>query len=232
MLIVAGFVQCLFLQQAFGAKGEDIERRTERDDVETVILIRHGEKPATGLGQLNCQGLNRALALPRVLADKFGKPDVVIAPNPAQGKQDWGAKYDYVRPLATVEPTAIYYGLPVSSTLGYSDIDGLRAALMAPDYRHKVILVAWEHRVIEVLARKIVGDYGGDPATVPRWASSDYDSIYVLRITRNRERANEKMSDKTEVAFTIDHQGLNDQPQACPGMPLDKSGSTAPRGKE
>ena len=30
--------------------------------VETLICIRHGEKPATGLGQLSCQGLNRALA--------------------------------------------------------------------------------------------------------------------------------------------------------------------------
>lgn len=33
----------------------------------TIVIIRHGEKPSAGLGQLSCQGLNRALALPQVL---------------------------------------------------------------------------------------------------------------------------------------------------------------------
>ena len=31
---------------------------------ETIVFMRHGEKPPEGLGQLDCQGLNRALALP------------------------------------------------------------------------------------------------------------------------------------------------------------------------
>ena len=34
---------------------------------ETIVLLRHGEKPPTGLGQLTCKGLNRALALPSLL---------------------------------------------------------------------------------------------------------------------------------------------------------------------
>ena len=34
---------------------------------ETIVCIRHGEKPLLGLGQLTCKGLNRALALPQVL---------------------------------------------------------------------------------------------------------------------------------------------------------------------
>ena len=53
---------------------------------ETIVLIRHGEKPVEGLGQLNCQGLNRALALPFVIEKLFGKPDAVFAPDPAQSK--------------------------------------------------------------------------------------------------------------------------------------------------
>ena len=43
---------------------------------ETIIFLRHGEKPEEGLGQLNCRGLNRALALPPVverLATAAGK---------------------------------------------------------------------------------------------------------------------------------------------------------------
>src|SRR5580698_4120771 len=72
--------------------------------VETIVCIRHGEKPPGGLGQLTCRGLNRALALPEVLLKKFGMPQFIFAPNPTQ-KADPGGYY-YVRPLATIEPTA------------------------------------------------------------------------------------------------------------------------------
>jgi hypothetical protein len=41
---------------------------------ETIVLIRHGEKPDSGLGQLTCKGLNRALALPALLIGRYGKP--------------------------------------------------------------------------------------------------------------------------------------------------------------
>lgn len=93
-------------------------------------MVRHGEKPANGLGQLTCEGLNRALALPRVIEAKYGRPDVIFAPDPAHQKDDRGTKYDYVRPLATIEPTAIYFGLPVNTSIGFADIDGLHAALL------------------------------------------------------------------------------------------------------
>ena len=66
--------------------------------VETVVFIRHGEKPDKGLGQLNCQGLNRALALPPVIAKLFGRPDVIFAPSPSAVKMDDGVPYAYVRP--------------------------------------------------------------------------------------------------------------------------------------
>jgi len=34
---------------------------------ETIVLVRHAEKPEPHpIGQLDCQGLNRALALPAV----------------------------------------------------------------------------------------------------------------------------------------------------------------------
>src|SRR5277367_623741 len=80
---------------------------------ETIVLVRHGEKPALGLGQLDCQGLNRALALPAVIGKELGEPTAIFAPDPAQSKEDHGQPYNYVRPLATIEPTAIAFGLPV-----------------------------------------------------------------------------------------------------------------------
>src|SRR5208282_6311514 len=79
---------------------------------ETIVFVRHGEKPGNGLGQLDCRGLNRALALPAVLARLFGTPAAIFAPNPADQITDHGERYDYVRPLATIEPTAISFGLP------------------------------------------------------------------------------------------------------------------------
>ena len=179
------------------------------DQVETIIMVRHGEKPAAGLGQLNCQGLNRALALPRVIESKYGKPDFIFAPDPAKRKNDSGTKYDYVRPLATVEPTAIYFGLPVDTSIGFSKTDDLHAALLAPQYKSSLVVVAWEHKIIEALARKIVSDAGGDPASVPHWASADFDSIYVLRIAQS--------ADKVNATFSVDHEGLNHRSVTCPG---------------
>jgi hypothetical protein len=181
----------------------------QQSDVETIVMVRHGEKPAGGLGQLNCQGLNRALALPRVIEARYGKPDVIFAPDPSKQKDDNGKQYDYVRPLATIEPTAIYFGLPVDTSIGFSKTRDLRTALLSAQYRRSVVVVAWEHRIIEKLARKMVEDSGGDPATVPRWDSPDFDSIYILRVTRG--------GDSVHVAFSIDHQGLNNQPVTCPG---------------
>src|ERR1019366_8877077 len=60
------------------------------DAVETIVLVRHGEKPDKGLGQLDCQGLNRALALPPVIAKTFGRPSAIFAPDPSQQKEDEG----------------------------------------------------------------------------------------------------------------------------------------------
>ena len=77
--------------------------------VETIVFIRHGEKPEGGFGQLNCQGLNRALALAPIIAKSFGRPDAIFAPNPSHPKEDAGKLYDYIRPLATIEPTAMVW---------------------------------------------------------------------------------------------------------------------------
>ena len=183
--------------------------RAEDEEVETIVMVRHGEKPANGLGQLTCEGLNRALALPRVIEAKYGRPDVIFAPDPAHQKDDRGTKYDYVRPLATIEPTAIYFGLPVNTSIGFADIDGLHAALLSPSYRQSRVVVAWEHTVIEQLSRRIVKEFGGDPAGVRYWPSDDYDAIYVLRITRQGARGS--------ALLTVERENLDNRAKTCPG---------------
>jgi hypothetical protein len=182
---------------------------TAQNSEQTLILIRHGEKPDAGLGQLDCQGLNRALALPAVLTSKFGRPDFIFASNPGELKSDRGQTYNYVRPLATIEPAAIQFGMPVYTPFGYLDIDKLRQTLEQPVYRNAKIVIAWEHTYAERFARNELQAFGGDPRVVPKWPSDDFDRIYVVKIARTPQGAT--------VSFSVDQEGLNQQPTTCPG---------------
>ena len=178
-------------------------------DTETLLFIRHAEKPAAGLGQLSCKGLNRALALGAVLAKKYGKVDAVYAPSPQHQKEDGGGAFDYVRPLATVEPAAIRFGLPVHADLGYKKTDDLVDALLAPEYRSATVLVAWEHHKLDSVIPRLVKDLGGDGSAVTEWAKDDFDSIWRVTITRDGA--------DVKAAFSHDKQDLDGQPDACPG---------------
>jgi hypothetical protein len=65
----------------------DGTRAWSDDAVETIVLVRHGEKPDKGLGQLDCQGLNRALALPPVIANlRQAERRLRSRPLPAEGR--------------------------------------------------------------------------------------------------------------------------------------------------
>jgi broad specificity phosphatase PhoE len=175
---------------------------------ETIVFLRHGEKPAAGLGQLSCKGLNRALALPRVIAEQFGRPQALFAPDPSVRKDDGGTSYDYIRPLATIEPTAIALGLPVDTRFGFADIEQLQARLEDDATNNSTVLVAWEHKQIVKLARQLISAHGGDPKQVPRWAGDDFDSFYVVTIRRDRATSSASFERKTE--------GLDGRSEVCP----------------
>jgi hypothetical protein len=177
------------------------------EKVETVVCIRHGEKPAAGLGQLTCQGLNRALRLPQVLIGKFGKPDFVFAPDPNQMNHDPAGEFCYVRPLATIEPTAIQCSLPVNTHFGFKDIAGLEQELTKPVYAGATIFVAWEHKYLDDFVKDMVKASGGDISQVPGWPGNDFDSIFVIRLAHNKGG--------TTATFTHDTEGLNNLSTDC-----------------
>jgi len=161
--------------------------QTSQDNGETIVLVRHGEKPLDGLGQLTCKGLNRALALPSLLIGRYGTPDYIYAPNPSMQVSD-GKKeptYSYVRPLATIEPTAIRLGMPVNTQIGFLQITELQQALLQPAYEHSLIFVAWEHLKLYDFAKQMLQSYGSAPAELPEWPNDDYETIYVFHITRS-----------------------------------------------
>jgi len=187
--------------------GLAVSFQVDGQTVETIVCIRHGEKPQGGLGQLTCRGLNRALALPKVLLAKYGRPQFVYAPNPAQ-KADGSGSYYYVRPLMTIEPTAIRCGLPVNTQFGYQEITGLENELQKEKYRNATIFIAWEHVLLDKFVKDLLRSNGADPAQVPSWPAKDYDSIFLVKIIRSG--AGES------AAFTIDHEGLNDLSDHCP----------------
>jgi hypothetical protein len=168
-------------------------------NVETIIAIRHGEKPRGGLGQLTVKGLNRALALPDVLIGKYGTPQFIFAPNPTE-KVD-GNKYYYVRPLTTIEPTAIRCGLPVNTEFGFTQIKELEAELEKPEYHNATVFIAWEHGLLDEFGKNMVEDSGGDVHDVPDWKGSEYDMIFVFKITR--------ANGQQKFSFAVEHEGLN-----------------------
>ena len=172
----------------------------------TVVILRHAEKPEAGLGQLNCKGLNRALALAPLLLSRYGRPNAIYAPNPAQPKNDKGILYAYIRPLATIEPTAVRAGLPVQIAHGMEAIQPLAAQLLAQP--PGLYFVAWEHHWAQTLARSLVATFGGNSADVPVWDDADFDSLYVLRLRQDAQG-------RRSVDFRHEQQNLNALPEEC-----------------
>jgi hypothetical protein len=182
---------------------------------ETIVMVRHGEKPQPSpKGQLNCQGLNRALALPAVLA-RFGHPAAVYAPNPSvqtsEGNPFPGAaRYSYVRPLATIEPYAIAQDMPVNTQIAADDIHGLQQEVLKPEYASSLVVIAWEHIRAHEFAELMLKTFG-QGNVVPHWENSDYETIYIFRISTGPDS-------KRTLTFTVERENLNGLPKTCPGI--------------
>ena len=174
---------------------------------ETIVVLRHGEKPSGGYGQITCQGLQRALALPPVLTGLFGQPQYIFAPNPLPQVVDSAGSFDYVRPLATIEPTAVRLGMPINTHYGFTDIAGLQNELLSGTYASATVFVAWEHLEAQQFVQNIMNQYGGG-TPVPSWPSDDYDSLYVIHLTNTGG----------SITARFDHlyEGLNSLSTSCP----------------
>jgi hypothetical protein len=174
-----------------------------------AAIRRRQTRGAVGYGQLTCQGLNRANALPSVLRLRNGVAQYVFAPNPTVPIPDAAGSFYYVRPLATIEPTAVSLGLPVNVRYGYTDIAGVQSELLAGTYANSTVFIAWEHQYLQPLVQNIMNQYGGG-VTVPVWASTDFDSLYVVRIT--------DAGGVDTAQFTRDFEGLNGLSTSCQSL--------------
>lgn len=166
---------------------------------ETLIFVRHGEKPANDSGQLTCKGLNRALALPDVLLDRYGKPDFIFAAGPKENKTG-----SSLRALSTIMPTAVRVGLPIGIQFHADDIAGLQQELLSDKYQNSRIFIVWEHKNLDKAVKNIVAARGGDASLVPEWPGSDFDSIFVVTL------------DQDKVSFRQEREGLTQLAESCP----------------
>ncbi len=178
--------------------------------VETLVFIRHAEKPPADDGQLTVQGLNRALALPDVLIGKFGRADSIFAP--ATTKREVShhrGTFSYIRPLMTIEPTAIRLGLPVETKFAFDEISGLQSELCTPPYQRATVFIAWEHHLLDDLVKRLVAAFGGNAADVPDWPDEDFDSIFIVRLSTDAQGLR-------SVTFEHDLEKLNSQSTSFP----------------
>lgn len=182
-----------------------------KNGTQTLVFLRHAEKPEMGLGQLNCQGLNRAIDLSTVLPNIFGKADFIFAANPSRHVEEGAGdvSYSYLRPLMTVGPSAIKQGLPINIDFAANDTSDLADELMRDKYHNATVYTAWSHGYLPELINKVAKEASGkNLKLVDDWTGDDFDSLLVLTL---------RWTDgKATLEYENYKQNLNDGAVGCP----------------
>ncbi|KFE56882.1 hypothetical protein [Pseudomonas syringae] len=182
-----------------------------KNGTQTLVFMRHAEKPSMGLGQLNCQGLNRAIDLSDLLPRQFGNANFIFAANPSRHVEEGEGdlSYSYLRPLMTVGPSAIKLGLPINIDYGANDTSALADELMRDKYHDSTIYTAWSHGYLPELINKVAEEASGKKITLlDDWTGDDFDSVLVLTLKWTNGKAT--------LEYENYKQGLNDGAQGCP----------------
>lgn len=136
-----------------------------QSDSLTVVIIRHGEKPASG-DNLSCQGFNRSVQLPKVLDSQFKVASFVYVP-----KIKTGAHTSSVRMFQTITPYVVEHNLAVNSS--YKETDHKTVAVDVTK-QVGIVLLVWEHTNIPALAQAL------GISKPPTWKGTDFDSIWII----------------------------------------------------
>ena len=164
---------------------------------QTMYLIRHAEAhPWSGWddGNYVAAGQWRALALANALKGKIS-PSMVYSIDPAQvypgsSLMAGSSNFSYVRPSVTVAPYAIANALPyyLVSDIQIFDLNSPRDTsqffFFGGKFSNTTILLAWEHAHFPPIISQLLSNYfppGSVPA-VPAWPSSDYDTIWTVKL--------------------------------------------------
>lgn len=137
-----------------------------------IVFVRHGEKEADG-DNLNCQGLNRAMQLPKVLVAKFGAPVKVYAPS-INSKKSTG----HARMFQTATPLAVKYGLKINTQYDVQDYDALAQNLKG---QSGTIVIVWEHKAMDNILKALGVKMHG-----MKWGDDDFDSIWIVNFKNGK----------------------------------------------
>ena len=148
-----------------------------------IVLVRHGEKEANG-DNLDCQGLNRALQIPKVLVGKFGVPRSIYVP-----ALDSKKSTSHARMFQTASPLAIKYTVAINSKYDVEDYAPLANAVEA---QTGTILIVWEHNAMHDIIKAL-----GVKAKGIKWPDEDFDSIWIVTYKKGK------------AVLTMDKEGLN-----------------------
>ena len=80
---------------------------------------------------------------------------------------------------------------------------------MDSSLKDATVFVAWEHRLLDEIAKGLLTDLHAIPEVVPKWERDNFDSIYIITIS-------EDSSGKKTASFKIDAEGLNKLSSTCP----------------
>jgi broad specificity phosphatase PhoE len=136
----------------------------------TILLIRHAEKPTSGM-DLAPAGFARAKALPELFGGveaphTLPRPDFLFATHVSKNSN---------RPVETITPLSAALGLPISHEINDKDYAALAKELLSGRYAGKVVLVAWHHGSIPMLARAL----GATPPYDP-WPDTQFDRVWKI----------------------------------------------------
>lgn len=138
----------------------------------TIMLIRHAEKPASGM-DLAPAGYARAKALPQLFGGagaaaphNLPRPDFLFATHVSKNSN---------RPVETITPLSAALGLPISHEVADKDFATLATELLSGKYAGKVVLVAWHHGSIPAFAKAL----GAAPPYDP-WPDTQFDRVWKI----------------------------------------------------
>ena len=143
-----------------------------------VVIIRHAEKPESG-HILSPEGEKRALLIVDYVIKSqdmkaVGLPNFIFASNPKDEESS-------VRSIQTVTPLAKALKLTINTNYVADDYKKMVAEILSnPIYNQKNIFIAWGHKKIDKIAKKLgVTNYPDE------WSDDDYDSVWIVNYKNN-----------------------------------------------
>jgi len=129
----------------------------------TILIIRHGEKPANG-ADLTPAGLARAAAYIRFFENYPPGGTTPLTVDYVFSAANSSAS---CRPQLTIAPFAATHGLPINDTYADTDFAQLAKYITGGGYDNSTLLICWHHEE----ALDLAGSLGVDPTKLPSSAN-------------------------------------------------------------